>query len=545
MGASQWQLRTTAAALAAQYRVDGLWTDDTLGRLLDGHLAGRPGNEFRIWSRTRPWQGTIADVHGLARRVATGLRSKGVGPDDVVAFQLPNWVEAAGCFWGVAHLGAVVAPIVHFYGAKEVRFILRQSGARVLVTAARFGHVDHLAILEELRPELPELEHVVVVGDEPRPAWAEPFWVLAEIDAMAEPTSVDPDQPALVAYTSGTTADPKGVVHTHRSIVAEMRQLGAIQAVGDRPTLVGAPVGHAIGMLAGLLLPVLRGDPVHLIDVWDPAAVLDAMVEGDLTAGSGATYFLTSLLDAPEFGPDHLARMRYIGLGGSSVPTAVTERASSLGISVTRAYGSTEHPSTTGATHDEPAVARRGTDGRPLPGVELWLVDADGRPASIGRPGEILSRGPDLFAGYTDPALTERAVDAQGWYHTEDIGILDEAGWLTITDRVKDVIIRGGENVSAAEVEGVLLGLPGVVEAVAVAAPDPRLGEHVCAFLRLAPGAETPSLDDVRAHADRAGLSRVKWPEELRVVEDLPRTASGKVQKFVLREQLRDEADGP
>ena len=207
----------------------------------------------------------------------------------------------------------------------------------------------------------------------------------------------------------------------------------------------------------------------------------------------------------------------------------MAERATALGISIVRAFGSTEHPSITGATHDLPEHKRITTDGRPLLGVEVRLLDD----------GEILSRGPDLFAGYTDPALTAAAVDADGWYHTGDIGVLDDDGWLTITDRKKDIIIRGGENISAAEVEDLLLRLPGVAEAAVVAAPDERLGEHACAFLRLAPGASEPTLPDVRIHLEAAGLARQKWPEELHTVTDFPRTASGKIQKFALRDRLR------
>jgi acyl-CoA synthetase (AMP-forming)/AMP-acid ligase II len=331
-------------------------------------------------------------------------------------------------------------------------------------------------------------------------------------------------------------------VHSHRTIGAEIRQLGAVQPGGGdgRAALVGAPVGHGIGMLAALLLPVWRHLGIHLIDVWDPARVLAGAIEEDVTIGSGATYFLTSLLDHPDFEPSvHLKYMDHVGLGGSAVPAAVTERATKLGISVVRSFGSTEHPSITGATHDEPLEKRLYTDGHPLPGVEIRLVDENGREVARGEPGEILSRGPDCFVGYTDPVATKNAFDDDGWYATGDIGVLDADGYLAITDRKKDIIIRGGENVSAAEVEDVLLHVDGVAECAVVAAPDARMGEHACAFLRLQPGAAALSLDDVRIAMRRAGLARQKWPEELHLVDDFPRTPSGKIQKFVLRDRLR------
>ena len=172
----------------------------------------------------------------------------------------------------------------------------------------------------------------------------------------------------------------------------------------------------------------------------------------------------------------------------------------------------------------------------------MRTVDEEGRDVGVGRPGEILTRGPDRFAGYTDPALTAAAIDEEGWFRTGDVGVIDADGYLTITDRVKDIIIRGGENVSAAEVEQLLAHMEGVAEVAVVAAPDERLGEHGCAFFRMQPGHEAPDLEAVRAHLAAAGLAKQKWPEELRVVDDLPRTASGKVQKFVLRQRLRSGA---
>jgi len=204
-----------------------------------------------------------------------------------------------------------------------------------------------------------------------------------------------------------------------------------------------------------------------------------------------------------------------------------------------RSYGCTEHPSVTGSAHEDPREKRIHTDGCPLEWVEIRTVDEDGRDVGVGRPGEILSRGPDRFAGYTDPALSAEAIDDAGWFRTGDVGVIDTDGYLTITDRVKDIIIRGGENVSAAEVEQLLAHMKGVAEVAVVAAPDERLGEHGCAFFRMQPGQEAPDLEAVRAHLKEAGLARQKWPEELRVVEELPRTASGKIQKFALRERLR------
>jgi acyl-CoA synthetase (AMP-forming)/AMP-acid ligase II len=204
-------------------------------------------------------------------------------------------------------------------------------------------------------------------------------------------------------------------------------------------------------------------------------------------------------------------------------------------------YGSTEHPSITGCTYADPLDKRLASAGRPLPGCEIKLVDPEGVEVKAGEPGEILSRGPECFLGYTDAALTAKVFDRDGWYHTGDVGVLDPDGYLSITDRISDVIIRGGENISAAEVEEVLMTFPGVAEVAVVAAPDARMGEHAAAFLRMVGERQAPDLPELRSHLEAAGVARQKWPEELIPVEDFPRTSTGKIQKYVLRDRLRDE----
>jgi acyl-CoA synthetase (AMP-forming)/AMP-acid ligase II len=326
------------------------------------------------------------------------------------------------------------------------------------------------------------------------------------------------------------------VIHDHRSLLSELRHMNGW--VTDRPNLMGSPVAHATGMLGAVLGPLQRGGDIHLIDRWDPGHALDVMKRYRIGGGTGASVFLATLLDHPDFSAEHAANMARIGLGGAPVPVALGRRAEALGIRIIRAYGSTEHPSITGSQFDDPADQRHATDGPPLPGVEIRLVDADGQDVPAGSPGEILSRGPELCVGYTNPALNT-AFEPDGWYHTGDIGVLDEHGCLTITDRVKDIIIRGGENLSAAEIENAVAAVPGVAEVAVVAAPDARLGEHACAVIRMQPDAAPIGLADLAAHLAEVGFARQKWPEEVRIVTDLPRTASGKIRKVDLRDQLR------
>ncbi|MEU5879172.1 AMP-binding protein [Spirillospora sp. NPDC047279] len=528
-----WGVRTVPAGLAQRYRDEGWWTGASLGSMVAEGLGHAPHLPFQVRSRTRPYTGTLADVDRAARSLAWALRVRDIGPGSVVVLQLPNWVEAAITFWAATYVGAIVVPVVHFYGPKEVGYILDDTRPAVIVTPDAFGRTDHLRQYEHLLAARDDDPLWLVVSDRPErelPRAATSFHRMLSADPLPEPEAVDPDQPAVVGFTSGTTLNPKGVVHSHRTIGWEARQANGFYGRGGPPQIVGTPVGHFMGMINAFLVPLLRSEPVHLIDVWDPAEVLRTMGEQGLGIAGGPPYFLTSLLDHPDFTPEHLALIPYMGLGGAMVPEAFTERATKEGIAVYRSYGSTEHPSITASLLDDAADKRLRTDGRPLPGAEIRLDEA----------GEILTRGADCFIGYTDPALTARAFDADGWYRTGDMGALDADGYLTITDRVADVIIRGGENISAQEIEALLIRMERVAEVSVVAEPDTRLGEHATAVIRPHDPASPVSLDDVRSHLADAGLARQKWPESVYLVADFPRTATGKIQKFRLREQVRD-----
>lgn len=518
--------RRIPAELTERYVAEGWWVPETLGELLARGLQAAPDAGFWVHSDTRPYAGTFAEVELVARRLAAGLHARGIGPGDVVAMQLPNWMEAAATFWASALLGAVVVPIVHFYGRKEVGHILKAAAPRVFVTAPSFGRMQYH---RDLSAEVPL---VILVDSSGQLGDRELDFTDALADVpMAGTLPADPAGPALIAFTSGTTRDPKGVVHSHQTLGCETRQLLANYPPGRGRQLTATPVGHFIGMIGAFLIPVLEGAPIDLADVFDPAKVLALMASDGVSIGGGPPYFVTSLLDHPDCTDVHRALITTAGLGGSTVPVSVTRRLADMGVFVFRSYGSTEHPSITGSGPTAPEAKRLYTDGNARTGVEIKLTDD----------GEILSRGPDLCLGYTDPALTAKAFDDEGWYHTGDIGVLDADGYLTITDRTTDLIIRGGENISALEVEEVLLTMPEIAEAVVVAAPDERLGEHVAAVLRIRIGSSMPTLERVREHFEQSGAARQKWPEELREVpvdQDFPRTASGKVQKFKVRAEL-------
>ena len=533
--------------LIERYRSTGFWIDRTLGQELEAGLVRNASFPYLVFSDQRPYRGTLGEIHARARRLASSFVELGVGAGDAVSFQLPNWIEAVEVFLATMFIGAVSVPVVHIYGPKELKFVLADTQSKLHVTVSQFRHLNYREMVEGMRSDLPALERVLYIDHAA-------FGTLYEAAPLERVYDGDPDVPAVIGYTSGTTSDPKGAIQTHRTVIAELLQRRHRDPGDTRPIpleppegfnrwLVASPVGHISGLQTGILMPILLDRPAHFIDRWDVEAVLDALVEENLNLGAAATFFFNSLVNHPKFRPEHIKHIRYIASGGAPVPRAFGEHCNAIGVNLVRGYGSTEHPSITGSAFADPLEKRIGTDGRAIAGVEIELRDADGQPVAVGVAGEIHSRGPDLFVGYTDARLNAAAFDADGWFCTGDVGVLDADGYLTITDRTKDIIIRGGENISAAEVEDALNRMAGVVEVAAVAAPDERMGEHVCAFLRLGPGVAAPTLEEVRAHLTAVGIARQKWPEELRVVDgDFSRTPSGKIKKVSLREQLRQEA---
>jgi acyl-CoA synthetase (AMP-forming)/AMP-acid ligase II len=427
---------------------------------------------------------TVGRLVDDAERVAGALQGLDIGPGDVVAVQLPSSYEGAVAQTAVALCGAVLLPIVRIYGRREVDFIMRQSGAVPF-------------------PDLTGLSGQYV-----------------------QPDVEDADQ-ALLVYTSGTTADPKGVRHSHRSLLAEVHS----RRVEPGRHLALFPSGHVAGLL-GLLRILVHGVETVVLDAWRSARAAQLIDEYALTSGVGAPVHLAGLLDERDRGAATLTTLREFMVGAAGVPPAIIERADRAGIAAYRAYGSSEHPTISSGTPDDPLVKRATTDGRVIGGNEIRLVDDDGADTPEG---EIVTRGPELFLGYTDPALDAESFLPGGWFRTGDVGRLDADGFLTVTDRKKDIIVRGGENISSKEVEDILALHPAVAEAAAVGVPDDRYGERVCAFVVLREVDGSLDLDEIGRHFAEVGVARQKKPERLVVVDALPRTPAGKLQKHRLR----------
>ncbi|MEE2057251.1 AMP-binding protein [Rhodococcus artemisiae] len=474
---------------------------------------------------------TVGEIHMLAQRVAAALQDRGIAPGDAVAVQLSNRIEASIAYAAVLLTGAVLVPIVHIYGPNEVRFILEQSRAKVLVQADRWRSIEYSDRVAAYS-DIPTLEHVVVVGDAV-PAGVCAWDELVTTTSVYTPPTVHSDDVALLIYTSGTTSAPKGVQHSHNSLLAEQRSAPQYLGAGeDAVQLVSFPPGHIAGV-GSVLRPLLHGQDTVYMDTWDPSLAVELIARHRVTATSGTPFHLTGMLDLGDVA-GKLTTMREFLIGAATVPEDLVRRAADVGIGTYRCYGSTEQPTVTAGSATDPEAARLGTDGSPLPGVRVRIVDEAGADVPTGADGEVVTRGPDQFVGYRDASLNASAFTVDGWMRTGDLGHLDVDGRLTITDRIKDVVIRAGETISSGQLEDVLVTHPSVAEGAIVAAPDPRYGEVVAAVVVTVPGADI-DLDSIREHFVKSGLAKQKTPERFVLVDALPRTALGKIRKADLR----------
>jgi acyl-CoA synthetase (AMP-forming)/AMP-acid ligase II len=525
---------------AEMWRAQGFYHGTTLGQALTDGLAANPSDRLVFCSKARLTELSLAQVAVRGRQVAAGLRLLGLRRGDVLVSQLPQWPEALELWYAATLLGVVYVPVIHIYGPAELLHIVRDSGARAAVLPWAWRNFDYPGRIGSLQAEA-DLEHLIVIG-ETVPAgcvgWADLMAQAAGQAVDGPDPAVSSADPCLLLYTSGTTSAPKGVIHSGDSLVAEFAHSAAVLARGPGSVILDvSPAGH-MASLIGVTRPMLAHNSTTLfMEAWEPGLAVRLINEYRVTSSGGPPYFLSTLLDLADSAGDPLTSLRDFSLGGSAVPEEVALRAEHRGITTHRLYGSTEHPTIScGHPHDE--LSRRiSTDGQLLPGTSVRIIDDDGN--ELDGEGEILSLGPDLMLGYTDRAASQLAFDPDGYFRTGDIGTLSPGGVLKVTGRKKDIIIRGGENLSALEIEEVLLRHPAIREAAAVAVADPVFVERVAAVVSLKPNA-TLSLEDVRNHFMGAGVARQKAPERLVVLDELPHTATGKVMKQELRRRLED-----
>lgn len=540
MDVSGWETRLDDE-MVANYTLAGQWTGLTVPDCARKCAQEHPDG-VAVVDGDR--QMTFREVLERAVHLANALRQRGVRAGNVVSFQLPNWHETLVINLAASIGGFVCNPIVPIYRDAEVGFILRHSHTKVLFIPETFRSTDYVAMVERLRSQLPQLQEVVLVRARRDGYGAFSDWIAGDGPVAAFPDP-DPNAVKLLLYTSGTTGDPKGVLHSHNTLRAEIDAVIRFWALTAKDVvLMPSPVTHITGYLYALELPFARGMKAVLMERWDASDALRMIEKHEASFSIGATPFLVELVSEVEKQAKRLPSLRLYGSGGAPVPPEVVRRATAVlpNCRTFRVYGSSEAPTVSlGVAPSDPVERGATTDGF-IFNHDVRIVDAgSGALLPTGQAGEIVTRGPEVMLGYTNPQYTQEAFDAEGFFHTGDLGFVDAEGYITVSGRKKDLIIRGGENISPKEIEDVLHQHPAIMEAAVVAMPHPRMGETPCAYVALRPG-RTLDFDAMTRFLEQAKLARQKFPERLFILDELPHTASGKVLKHVLRARSARDA---
>jgi acyl-CoA synthetase (AMP-forming)/AMP-acid ligase II len=534
---ARWKTLLTPEIIAGR-TARGEWDGMTIARHLDRLYDRRPDQLVVVDGGKRIGAAMLRD---MAQRLLAALQARGVRPGDVVSFQLPNWHEAILVELACAYGGLVCNPIVSIYRDAEVAQIAADARPRFLFVPHVFRRFDHAAMVDRIGAGWKGVTETIVVRPEGGTAHTGFEELMAEASGAPRLPAVDANDVKLLMYTSGTTGRAKGVLHTHNTIGAEVRNfIGHLGLDAGDVILMPSPLGHITGYLYGMEMPITLGCPVVLMDVWDVARAADLIDAERASFVIGATPFLQELARYAEEHDRRMPTLRHFPSGGAPVPPEIIRHANRAFANCTafRVYGSTEAPTVSLGVPDRAREHLGATTEGFVVGHEIRLADPEGRTVEPGEEGEVLSRGPENFVGYTNADDNAAAFDAEGYFRTGDLARMTPEGCLVITGRAKDLIIRGGENISPKEIEDVIYTHPAVREAAVVAMPHPRLGETACAFVTLRPGGsfDFAAMEEV---LNRSGLARQKFPERLELVEALPYTAAGKVRKNVLRDEIR------
>jgi cyclohexanecarboxylate-CoA ligase/acyl-CoA synthetase len=526
---------------SAEYRAAGYWGDDTLATVIDRWAGEDPDHPY-LSDATADL--TYGEFRAQAWNLAAALAEHGVKPGDRVAVQLPNWHEYFLIYAACARLGAVMIPIVVAYRAAEVGFIVENSGAVALITCGRFRRFDHAAMAREVAASAGSLLfRVVVRGEAAEGAFSLAGLLATDHDTGVLRASPSADDPHLILYSSGTESRPKGCLHTWNSSSFLPKQaVAALKLDRSDVMFMPSPVTHALGLTLGVMAPTLAGASVHLLDIFDPKTALERIGKYACTGTASPAPFIRMMLDAYDPATHDVSRLRFWLSAGAPIPAVLVDEAARRfkGCRVVSAYGSSEVMMATVCRPEDSVERVASSDGRPVPGVEVRIAGPDGQPVGPGVDGEIRYRGPGRLMEYwRRPDLTANATDEEGWWCTGDVGRLDEAGYLRVTGRIKDIIIRGGFNISAREVEEALLTHPKIANVAVVGLPDPVVGERACAVIETKGPADI-TLDELKDYLTRDRKMAVwKVPERVEFLAEFPMTATGKIQKFVLRNKFR------
>lgn len=523
----------------AAYRQQGLWGDASLADYWQQTAHAMPDKIAVVDNHGASY--TYSSLDHAASCLANWMLAKGIESGDRIAFQLPGWCEFTVIYLACLKIGAVSVPLLPSWREAELVWVLNKCQAKMFFAPTLFKQTRPVDLILPLQNQLPQLQQIVGV-DKLAPATSSLSLsqIIADNTPLTMAITTHGDELAAVLFTSGTEGLPKGVMLTHNNILASERAYCArLNLTWQDVFMMPAPLGHATGFLHGVTAPFLIGARSVLLDIFTPDACLALLEQQRCTCMLGATPFVYDLLNLLEKQPADLSALRFFLCGGTTIPKKVARECQQRGIKLLSVYGSTESSPHAVVNLDDPLSRFMHTDGYAAAGVEIKVVDDARKTLPPGCEGEEASRGPNVFMGYFDePELTARALDEEGWYYSGDLCRMDEAGYIKITGRKKDIIVRGGENISSREVEDILLQHPKIHDACVVAMPDERLGERSCAYVVLKAPHHSLSLEEVVAFFSRKRVAKYKYPEHIVVIEKLPRTASGKIQKFLLRKDI-------
>ncbi len=527
----------------------GAWNDKLITDYLDKALARTPDHaaiiSYQVATDTRTTL-TYGELHNKVTRMAAGLANLGIEKGDVVACQLPNWWQTTALHLACMRIGAILNPLMPIFRERELRFMLSHGEAKLLVIPGIFRDFDYEAMVDGLLPELPKLDTLLVIGGKGERSFEQRLLNTAwekqqDTSALFRERQPHPDDVIQILYTSGTTGEPKGVMHTSNTLFANVRPYAdRLHLTAEDKVLMASPLAHQTGFLYGIMMPVYLGTTAILQDIWNADYVCKVIAAEQPTFTMAATPFLTDLVKAAPNHDGELDSLRIFVSAGAPIPSAVVEQASNvLKAKIVSAWGMTENGAVTMTCPEDAAERACQSDGKVLPYMEIRITDVRGTPLSVGQEGNLMVRGASQFVGYLKrPDLF--GTNEDGWFSTGDLARMDSNGYIRITGRTKDVVIRGGENIPVVEVENLIYTVPGVVDVALVGCPDERLGERLCAYVTLDDNVIGLTLNDVTAYLADRKLAKHYLPEYLEVIEAMPRTASGKIQKFKLREQAKN-----
>jgi len=532
----------------------GAWNDKLITDYLDEAVTNTPDRAaivgYQVTTDTRTAL-TYRELNDKVTRIAAGLAGIGIEKGDVVACQLPNWWQTTALHLACMRIGAILNPLMPIFRERELRFMLSHGEAKLLVVPKMFRNFDYEAMVDGIRSELPKLETVLVIDGEGdrsfercllNTAWEEHV----DTSALFRERLSSADDVIQILYTSGTTGQPKGVMHTSNTLLSNVRPYAdRLHLSTDDIVLMASPVAHQTGFLFGIMMPIYLGTTAVLQDIWDADYACKVIATEKPAFTMASTPFLADLVKTAPKHEGKLDSLRIFVSAGAPIPTAVVEQAGqTLKAKIVSAWGMTENGAVTVTCPEDPAERASHSDGKALPWTEVKIVDFKGNDKPIGEDGSLMVRGSSLFVGYLKrPELYD--VDDDGWFSTGDLARVDQDGYIRITGRTKDVVIRGGENIPVVEVENLLYKFPGLVDVALVGCPDERLGERLCAYVTLDEGATDVTLDEIKDYLSKQQLSKSYLPEYLEVIQAMPRTASGKIQKYKLREQAKGLRLGP